>query len=524
MREKIHVKRTVRVALATGLLLMTLPLGATRAGSVEDLPLCGSGPGRVALPAPAPLPAPAGSPDWLGLLDEEGTLVGHELRIGIASNPILVNAGARAFVTEIRGGRLVLGERVEGRTRLSVVDAARACRFWSGTLGREAYDVRMDMLGRSLEFVTVEPADRTFSGAWRLSLDSPGEVEHVDEPCLAACEPGDEAFDPAMLVTLSDPRPVPFYSGARWSANRPLTFRWHTSETPPTWSRAAVRVAADGASTSRGSRAPTYAYDSSASDTIRYTTAFPTNCRYGIACASRSLPDWWTVRLRPQGTDFSWGTLRWCQKSDGSGCFDVERTMLHELGHVSGLGHPESSGFQLAAAQTVMHSVIPARPKAGSGMRTFGPCDVATLQMGYGVPSAVTPISVCLDLVTQLTLKASSDSVPKGSDLKLRARLGIDDQSAYGLLAGDPLRKRSVELRYRAAGSGDAWTSVWMTDGKNPGVYVATLYPQRDLEFRAVFKSPSDEGLRTSRSEIVRVVVTAPCGTTCPSSTEDLDW
>jgi hypothetical protein len=389
------------------------------------------------------------------------------------------------------------------------VDAALGCRAWSRTLAVEAYDVRLEPGGDSILFVAIDPGSRAARGTYRLRLDGAAEAEDIAEPCQAACEATD-GLDPAVVPTLSDPQPVPVYPGGRWPLEAALRFRWYPDAEPPTWARPAIKSAAEDASTTRRSNAPTYAHDPDASDTIRYTASFPYTCRYGIACASRNLPSWWTVRLRPHGTDFSWGTLRWCQKLDTDGCFDIERTMLHELGHVNGLGHPDDAGFRLAASQTVMNAVIPAKPKAGSGMHAFGSCDVASLQRVYDTPGPSAAISQCLDLATRLTLQSSADRVVRGDSVRLKAGLSVATDDSYGMLAGNPLRGRSVRLRYRPAGSSDAWTTVWMADGENAGNYVVTLAVSRALEFQAVFRRPDDEGLRGETSRLVTVDVTNP--------------
>jgi hypothetical protein len=516
VREISHAHRAARLALAAGLAFTTTaPPGAALGAREDGLPPC-AGPSRaVAVPR-------SGAPAWEAVLDEDGVLVGHELRLVTPSGTIALALGPRAFVSDHVGGRVVLGERSEGSTHLTVIDTLAGCAVDAFDLHREVYDARLEHAGRSLRFVAVEPGTRAFVGTFRVRLDSPAEAEDIGEPCQAACEPGDDALDPAVLLEPAGSQPVPVYPGARWAGNTSLTFRWEPGQAPPSWARPAIRAAADAASRSRRSRAPTYAYDSSATDSVRYTSAFPDICRYGIACASRNLPAWWTVRLRPHGTDFSWGRLRWCQKEDASGCFDIERTMLHEFGHVSGLGHPESSGFRLPASDTVMHAVIPAKPKAGSGMRAFGPCDVASLQRVYDVPGPATRISTCLALATRLSLKASLSAVNPDDSVRLRAKLSIAEDAAYGQLSGDPLRGRSVLLRYRPAGSEQSWSTVWMQDGNTAGAYLATISVPRTLEFQAVFRSPEDEGLRRSTSAVVTVRVIA-CGTSCPSGGDEED-
>jgi hypothetical protein len=309
------------------------------------------------------------------------------------------------------------------------------------------------------------------------------------------------------------------YDGAHWPLNSLLTFRWQSGEAPPDWARAAIRAAADDASTTRGSKAASFAYDSAATDTVRYTSQMPTTCRYGIACASRSIPSWWIVRLRPHGTEFSWGVLRWCERQDVDGCLDLERTMLHELGHIAGMGHPEDHGFRLGARKTVMHAIIPARPRAGSSQRTYGSCDVAALQLAFDVRGSGAPISDCLSLATRLSLAAGRTKVEPGESVRFEASLSIADRAEYGRLAGNALRGRSVLLRYRPAGSTAPWSTIWMKDGSTSGTYVATITPQAAWEYQAVFRAPDDEGLRGDTSGLVVVRVASACTSACPSGT-----
>ena len=309
-------------------------------------------------------------------------------------------------------------------------------------------------------------------------------------------------------------RPVPPSDGASWAQDASLGYRWHATDTPPSWMRGAINDAAADDSASRRSFAPTFHFDANATDTFRYTTDFPGGgCDEAIACASRSVPDWWTVRLRVQGYDFRWGTLRWCQATSGDGCFDVERTAVHELGHVAGLDHPESAGFDLKPLDTVMHSIIPARPLTGNAMHAYGPCDVATLQERYDVLSYSTPISTCNSVDTRLTLGASTAVVSDHDMVTFVATLSIVDRDGYGRLGGNPLNARSVQLRRRPAGSDAAWATFWMSQAIGGGVYVMVLQPSITYEYQAVLKAPDDEGLNGSTSNTLTVRVINTCGT-----------
>ncbi len=67
--------------------------------------------------------------------------------------------------------------------------------------------------------------------------------------------------------------------------------------------------------------------------------------------------------------------------SNGYPICDIRRILLHELGHVLGLNHPDSAGQHVDA---VMNSVV-------SDRETLAPDDIAGAQLLYGAPVAVTP-------------------------------------------------------------------------------------------------------------------------------------
>jgi hypothetical protein len=373
-----------------------------------------------------------------------------------------------------------------------------------------AYSVSLSPAAE-VTWLAIDPVTRTALGDFRMTADghitAVGEVdEAAGGACAEDCLPEDGSVTPAALLPLVSPRPVPETADDRWVVDTALRYRWHSYD-PPSWARPAINDAAEDASTTRRSQAPTFRLDSDATDTIRYGSSMPPGCEQGIACATHNVPDWWTIRLRPHGTDFSWGTLRWCQADSRDGCFDIERTMLHEFGHIAGLSHPEVGGFRLRPYDTVMHQLIPDRPEPGSGMRAYAHCDTATLQKRYDVQRSTSLISTCLDLVTRLSLEASAYSIRRGASVLLTARLNIVDRDGYGRLGGNLLSEREVLLRYRPAGSSQSWMTAWMSPGSTSGSYVTTLIPQGTWEYQAVFRSPSDEGLQGDTSGLVTVKV-----------------
>jgi hypothetical protein len=333
----------------------------------------------------------------------------------------------------------------------------------------------------------------------------------IDGECIETCLPHDGDVSLAALAAAGPARPVPSFAAGGWPVDKRLTFRWRAGGWPPAWARPPMIDAATDATSTSKARSPRFIYRSDASNAISYGSAMPAYCGInGIACAGRAMPSTWGVWVRPHGTDYAWGTLRWCQKTSSSqGCFDIRRVLLHELGHIAGLTHPSSAGFTLAATETVMHAITPARPRSGASRHSFGRCDVATLQELYDTLDNRTPISSCNDVATRLTLGASRTAVPSGGSVKLTAQLRVESRAAYGKLSNSYLNARSVKLKYRRAGSDEAWRTAWMKPTYAYGRYQLTIAPTATWEFKAVFPRPSDEGLRYSRSAIVRVKVKA---------------
>jgi uncharacterized protein YfaQ (DUF2300 family) len=76
-----------------------------------------------------------------------------------------------------------------------------------------------------------------------------------------------------------------------------------------------------------------------------------------------------------------------------------------------------------------------------------------------------------------------------------------------------------VSLQTRAPGTTTWLAAGTMAFGTTSGTYTKVLTLTADAQVRAVFRTPTDEGLSGSTSAVVTIDV-GICRITCPSSTE----
>jgi hypothetical protein len=309
--------------------------------------------------------------------------------------------------------------------------------------------------------------------------------------------------------------PDPILGGSLWSQNQALQFRWRSGSEPPAAIRTAIVAAAKDSNDSRASRAATFGYDSTSSNPIGYGTG---TCGVnGLGCFTRSAPTGFTMWLREHGRVFDWGTLRWCQmlSSPVNGCYDVETITLDEFGHIEILDHHLNHDDDRDYTDAVVQTFSRTRPNEGWNMHDYGPCDSATLQVKYDVPLAASAYSTCLDLATVLTLSANDTSLPYNGSVTMTAALKIVTDSDYGRVSANAVSGRTVRLQRRALGS-TTWAAFTTLSPTSPtGSYTATFRLTATADFRAVFATPSSEGLRGDTSPTVRITV-APCTANCP--------
>ncbi|MFI5227194.1 MAG: hypothetical protein ACHQ3P_11030 [Candidatus Limnocylindrales bacterium] len=330
----------------------------------------------------------------------------------------------------------------------------------------------------------------------------------------------------ASLVLASAPAlahgPDPMLGTGLWSRDQVVTYQWSAVAVPPAWMAAAIDAGAGDVAESRDSRAAVFMRTASAPASIGYGAYVPCDS-VGIACMDRSgmASGVFGVWFRPQGWVFDWGSLRWCQSQSTptNGCFDAENLALDELGHVEILGHHVNYADASDFADAVVQSGARVRPNTGWNQHAFGRCDVARLQLEYERRDPSSLVSTCLALATTTGMSPSSTSIYVGTTVRFGASLRIASSTAAESLSGDPISDRSVQLQRRAVGA-TAWTSMGaMTPSPDvEGSYALTWSPTATYDWRAVFSTPTNEGVLGSSSAIVRVSVSGCTGTGCPQA------
>jgi hypothetical protein len=308
--------------------------------------------------------------------------------------------------------------------------------------------------------------------------------------------------------------PDPTLGGGLFNQNQALEFRWRSGSEPAGAVRNAILAAAGDNNASRASKSATFAYDSTASNLIGYGTG---TCGVnGLGCFTRTAPTGFTMWLREHGRVFDWGTLRWCQMqaSPTNGCYDAETIALDEFGHIQVLDHHVNYSDDRDYSDAVVQTFSRTRPSTGWNMHAYGKCDTAALQIKYDVTNLSSLYSNCLDIVTGLSIAADDTSVSYGTPVDFRSILKAATNTSYGRLSANPVGGRTIRLQRKAVGS-STWSNVTTLTSVSPtGTYVGTVWMYQTADYRTVFSTPTNEGLRGDTSPTVRVTVT--CTINCP--------
>ena len=301
--------------------------------------------------------------------------------------------------------------------------------------------------------------------------------------------------------------PDPALGGGTFPQDGELLYDWRTGAVPPAPIRTAVNAAAGDIEATRASRAALFVFDTAGTNPIGYGTG---TCGVnGLACFTRDAPDGFTMWFREHGRVFDWGTLKWCQMytSAPNGCYDAETVALDEFGHIEGLGHHVNFADDRDYTDAVVQTYSRTKPREAYNMHVLGVCDVARLQIRYDTQHASHPYSTCLDLTTELSLSRTPSWVPYGGAVTFTAFLEVITDADYGRLSGNPVSRRTIKLQRRPPG-GTTWTTIATMPYTTPtGTYSTALRLYGSAEFRAVFSTPTAEGLRGDSSPAVHVGV-----------------
>lgn len=267
-------------------------------------------------------------------------------------------------------------------------------------------------------------------------------------------------------------------------------------------------------------------YSSSGEGYIYYRNYSDSNClKPQLACAKKVLsnpPPDWRITITEQDEINTGFIVRWCDSEEtpaNTQCWDVERTMLHEFGHILDLDHYPTD----KPANSVMYGTIPSlrHPfESGGDTHTLQRCDKARLQLTYDMRSTASTYADCLDgvpgsgqdgLLTDLTFATSDTLLCVGDVATFSGDLDVDTNSGYEALSGNALGSRTVKVQ-RETGSvdppyADILTDLTSSTGSWSAAYQSSV--ASDRLWRARF--PTEDGLNGQNTGTIRIRWTTGC-------------
>ena len=345
------------------------------------------------------------------------------------------------------------------------------------------------------------------------------------DACRDACcgwppSPRRPRFLPVTIGGAAAHGPDPMLSGGLFAQNQDLRFRWRAGSEPTAVIKTAIKAAAADANATRGSKAATFTYDAGGAEPDRLRSRRDLRRqRPGLlharaprpasrcGCASRATS---STGARSSGARRT--------PAPPNGCYDAETIALDEFGHVEGLNHHVNYANDSDYLDAVVQTYSRTKPAAGWNMHAFGRCDVATLQLQYDMQTWSAKYSTCLDLAT------SSPSARR----RPRSRSAARRRSPRRSRSWTTTRTcGSAATRSRAGPSpssaGPRARRPGPASGRWPlgaagGTYVITQSPRSDTDYRAVFATPSNEGINGDTSPTVSVLVFSHCGSVSGSA------
>jgi hypothetical protein len=218
--------------------------------------------------------------------------------------------------------------------------------------------------------------------------------------------------------------------------------------------------------TYNASGVPTFAYSSDGRGTVYFTTAAESPCsergNYDwLACAS----NWGSLDFRIYIREFAasgkpswvWNQTGGC--GTGETCWDLNRSLIHELIHVTmNVWDHDESGED----DTVMSEIQIAKPTAGWDTNHLQRCDEATAQLLYGLYADNARLSGCMNqvadtplngLTTRLTLDRESQTACTSSPVTIKGLLRTGNYPSYMKVANIALAGRTIYIYRRVLGA-----------------------------------------------------------------------
>jgi len=181
---------------------------------------------------------------------------------------------------------------------------------------------------------------------------------------------------------------------------------------------------------------------------------------------------------RGQNFDSYRGALRF--GSNGSVIADIRRVMVHELGHLLGLAHPDDHGQHVDA---IMNSIT-------SNRETLSSDDIAGGQSLYGAPASPTPTptpgtSHLANISTRLNVGVNDDVliggfIVRGPESKRMILRAIGPSLAEAGVSG-AMANPTLEL-HNSTGATIATNDNWQTSAQASEIIASGLAPENPLE------------------------------------------
>jgi hypothetical protein len=269
----------------------------------------------------------------------------------------------------------------------------------------------------------------------------------------------------AVPVTVLAAAPTPSNGTRSWAKNAVTTYRFDSSVVA--WMKPYIQDVLDvqwESATTNNSAHVDFSYSAAGAGTIKVADstglAACDTVTYWLGCADGSNHSAWKIWLRKTPSH------PWCQVSNVTGCYDLERVLIHEVGHIGGyLGHNVADTNYL---DTVMTVAPPKKGVSGYNIHHLQRCDEATMQLLYDVKSISGPYADCFadiagsgttGLLPTLTSNGDGLGDCYGVMVPVSGRLAIKSTTSYQELSGNALAGRVVSFDRRVAG-----TTTWTTD------------------------------------------------------------